>query len=313
MHTTGWMRLAAELRRLRDLSGVSGRELAHRISISQSKVSRIESGMIMPSLPEVTAWGTALDASQTTLDHLVFLANLAYTEVQPWRELLRGQGHIQNEIQEQEARARRVCTFQSTVVPGLLQTAEYARRVFAAYRPPLAEEDLSAAVAARLNRQQLIFDRGRQFDFLITEGALRWRPGPVQMLLGQLDRIASIMTLENVSIGLIRYDQEAVTLISHGFVAYEGTGDDHDGFVTVEMIHAQMTFTDLRDVEVYRNRWSALREMAIFDKEAREYLTALADGTTPGDRNAGGRAQRAQHPGTVDGYPFRPNSPTRTP
>src|SRR5215204_6065118 len=119
--TTGRIRLAAELRRLRDLSGVSGRELARRISISQSKVSRIESGTAMPSLPEVTAWGAALGASQATLDHLAFLTNQAYTEVQPWREALRGQGHLQDEIQEQEALATCVRTFQPAIVPGLLQ------------------------------------------------------------------------------------------------------------------------------------------------------------------------------------------------
>lgn len=286
--TTGRMRLAAELRRLRDLSGISGRELARRISISQSKVSRIESGTVMPSLPEVTAWGTALGASQATLDHLIFLTNLAYTEVQPWREMLRGQGHLQGEIQEQEALARHVRTFQPTIVPGLLQTAEYARRVFATYQPPYIEEDLRAAVAARLNRQQSMFDPDRQFDFLVAEGALCWRPGPVHVLLGQLDRIASIMTLENVSIGLIRYDQEAVTPIPHDFVIYEGTEDQVE-FVTVETIHASITVNDPRDIEVYRNQWSTLRKMAIFDDNARAYLTTLIDGirTTPGGRNAG--------------------------
>lgn len=289
VRTSGRLRLAAELRRLRDLSGVSGRELARRISISQSKVSRIESGVVLPSLPEVTAWGTALGASQATLDQLAFLINAAHTEVQPWREVLRGRGHIQDEVQEREALARRIRTFQPAVVPGLLQTAEYARRVFATRHPPYAEEDLRAAVAARLDRQQLMFDRERQFDFLIAEGGLRWRPGPIPVLLGQLDRIASIMTLENVSIGLISYDQEAVTLMSHGFVIYEGTGDDHAGFVTVETIHASMTLNDPRDVEVYRNRWSALREMAIFDNEASAYLTAMAGRirTTPGHQNAG--------------------------
>jgi len=286
--TTGRIRLAAELRRLRDLSGVSGRELARRISISQSKVSRIESGTVMPSLPEVTAWGTALGASQATLDHLAFQTNLAYTEVQPWRDVLRGQGHIQDEVQEREAFARHLRTFQPTIVPGLLQTAEYARRVFSTYQPPYTEEDLRAAVAARVDRQQLMFDPDRQFDFLVAEGALHWRPGPAHVLLGQLDRIASIMTLENVSIGLIRYDQEAVTLISHGFVIYEGT-EDNMGFVTVEAIHASITVNDPRDVEVYRNRWSALREMAIFGEDARAYLTTLTDDirTTPGDRSAG--------------------------
>jgi transcriptional regulator with XRE-family HTH domain len=271
----GRLRLAAELRRQRELAGVSGRELSRRISISQSKVSRIESGAVMPSLPEVAAWGAALGTSERTQAHLAFLTNMAFTEVEPWREVLRGQGHAQDEIQRQEELARRVRTFQSAVVPGLLQTAEYARRVFATRRPAYGEEDLSAAIAARLNRQELMFEPGKQFDFLITEAALRWHPGPAGVLLAQWDRIASILTLENVSIGLIPYDQEAVTVLSHGFVMYDDH-DDHSSFVTVEMVHATMTINDPNDVSIYEDRWSLLRQMAIFETEARNYLGMLA-------------------------------------
>jgi transcriptional regulator with XRE-family HTH domain len=281
MRSTARSRLAAELRRLRDLSGVSGRELARLISISQSKVSRIEAGTITPSLPEVTAWGKALGAPEETLQRLILLTKQAFTEVQPWRELLEDQPHIQDEVGEQERQARRVRTFQSSVVPGLLQTADYSRRVFATYQPPYGEEEISAAVAGRLNRQQLIFGRGRQFEFLITEGALRWCPGPIRVLLAQWDRIASIVTLDNVSVGLIPYHQEAVTLLSHGFVIY----DDDDGChsrVTIEMIHATMTVGDTNEVAIYDQRWSSLRRMAVFDQDARDYLAVLA-----GDVRAG--------------------------
>jgi transcriptional regulator with XRE-family HTH domain len=277
MHATGRLRLAAELRRLRDLSGVSGRELARRISISQSKVSRIESGTVLPSLPEVTAWGAALGAPPDTVERLAFMTDMAFTQVQPWREVLRGQRHAQDQIQEQEALARSVRTFQSAVVPGLLQTAEYARRVFATHHPPYPEEDLSAAVAARLNRQQLMFERGRRFDFLITEAALRWRPGPTRVQLAQWDRIASIVSLDNVSVGLIPYDQEAVTVTSHSFVIYDGHEDDHHSFVTMEMVHATVTVNDPDDVQIYDDRWSSLRQMAIFDNDASDYLAALAN------------------------------------
>ena len=62
-HRTKRERLATELRRLRDQAGISGRDLAHRVGISQSKVSRIESGTVIPSLPEVTAWGEAVVAA----------------------------------------------------------------------------------------------------------------------------------------------------------------------------------------------------------------------------------------------------------
>jgi transcriptional regulator with XRE-family HTH domain len=276
---TGRLRLAGELRRLRALAGVSGRELARRIAISQSKVSRIESGAVMPSLPEVAAWGAALEVSEETRERLVLLTNVAYTEIQPWREVLQGQGHAQDDVREQEESSRRIRIVQTAVVPGLLQTADYARRVFTLLRPPYAEGDVSAAVAARLHRQRLVFDETRQFEFLLTESALRWRPGPRRVLLAQWDRISSIGTLENVSIGVIPYDREAVVTPTHGFVIYDTY--DHSAFVTVELIHATMTVSEPGDVGLYEEQWALLRQMAIFGDEVNEYLTLLTnDGRT---------------------------------
>ncbi|MBP2326315.1 transcriptional regulator with XRE-family HTH domain [Kibdelosporangium banguiense] len=272
----GRLRLAAELRRLRDLSGVSGRDLAKLIPISQSKISRIESGQALPTLPEVAKWAQALNASEETTAHLVFLTTNAFTEVQPWRELLSGAGHLQDEVEQRESGAKTIQILQVAVVPGLLQTADYARRLLGMSQPPYMKEDLSVAVAARLHRQRLVFDEGRQFEFLITDAALRWKPGPVNVLLAQWDRIASIATLGNVSIGLIPQGTQASATMSHGFAIYHPADDEHLPFVTVEMIHAAMTVHDPSDVALYEKRWSLLSEMAIFDDEAQRYLAKLA-------------------------------------
>jgi transcriptional regulator with XRE-family HTH domain len=270
--STGRERLAAELRRLRDLAGVSGRDLAQRVGISQSKVSRIESGAVVPSLPEVTAWGKELGVSVETQGRLTALIEAAYNEVHPWGSALR-RGNLQDSIQDQESTAARISVFQPSVVPGLLQTAAYARRVIAMFHRQFPEADPAAELASRLHRQLAIYDSDRRFDFLITEAALRWRPGPVQQLLAQLDRIGSIMTLENVSIGLIPLSAEATTLTTHGFVLYEG--EEHDSWVTVETIHADMKVAAPEHMDIYRTRWSLLREMALFDDDAAEFLTRI--------------------------------------
>ncbi|MCG8927556.1 helix-turn-helix transcriptional regulator [Lentzea sp. CC55] len=274
---TGRARLAAELRQLRGLSGVSGRELARRIDMSQSKVSRIEAGTVLPSLPEVDAWGAALAASTGTRQRLDALTRSAHREAQHWPALLEDRRHLQDEVQALEAKAIRIREYQHSVVPGLLQTADYANRVFSLFQVPYSEEDRSAAVAARLRRQQLVFEPDRRFDFLITEAALRWRPGPPRMLVAQLDRLASISTLDNVSLGLIPLGAEAATTLSHGFVIYDGPYDDHETLVAVEMIHGPVEVTDLAGTELYENRWSRLDQMAIFDEPARSLLLTLID------------------------------------
>jgi transcriptional regulator with XRE-family HTH domain len=269
-------RLAVELRRLRDRAGVSGRQLAERISISQSKVSRIESGLTIPSGPEVAAWAAAVSASETATEFLTMLTSAVYTEVHPWHAAMREQTHLQDEIQEIENRAGSVLAYESTVVPGLLQTAEYARRVFAMFEPAYAELDLPAVVAGRLDRQAALFDPARRFSFLITEGALRWRAGPPHVLLAQLDRIASLSTLENVSIGLIPHAAPARTHSPHGFVIFESIDRDGDALVMVETVHANLTVNDPVHVALYRRQWSLLAESAVFGDAARELLTVIA-------------------------------------
>ncbi|GAA1963662.1 helix-turn-helix transcriptional regulator [Amycolatopsis minnesotensis] len=273
--SAGRQALAAELRRLRDLEGRSGRDLASRIGISQSKVSRIESGSTVPSLPEVIAWGKELGVSVDVQEKLVSLTEAAYTEVHPWRAALQRRGHLQDDIQEQESTARAVHVFQPSVVPGLLQTAEYARKVCSLFQVPYSPDDLTAAVASRLHRQLALYEPERRFEFLITEAALRWRPGPPRLLLAQLDRIASVSTLENVSIGLIPHDVEAVTFTSHGFVVYDGDDEEQDATVSVETIHAKVTVNAPEGIELYRQRWLLLRQMAVFGDEARRFLGGL--------------------------------------
>jgi transcriptional regulator with XRE-family HTH domain len=268
--------LAAELRRLRDRAGLSGRQLAELIGISQSKVSRIESGLAIPSEPEVTAWATAVGATDSTMTLLAALTDSLYTEVHPWNTTLGERGHLQDEIQEIENRTAAKLTYEPTVVPGLLQTAEYARRLFSVFYPAYAEADIPSVVAGRLDRQLALFDPSRRFSFLITEGALRWRLGPAPVMLAQLDRVASVSTLENVSVGLIPQAAPAVTYVPQGFVIFESVDPDADPLVMVETVHANLTVNDPVQVALYQRQWSLLEKTAVYRDEARALLAAVA-------------------------------------
>ncbi|MFI0408254.1 helix-turn-helix domain-containing protein [Actinomadura sp. 3N508] len=270
--------LAEKLRALRELSGQSGRELAGRIGISQSQISRIESGKTPPTMPQVKQWATAVKATAETKAWLIAMTEAAYTEVDAWLTVLGDRPHLQDEIGELEARTRRTRCFQHSVVPGLLQTAQYARLVFGLYREvPYAKEDLAAAVAGRLDRQLALFDTERRFEFLITEAALRWRPGSVADQLAQLDRLTSLATLENVSIGLIPQSTRALTYLSHSFVIY--AADDaleQESIVITEAIHARVTAHKPEDIALYEDRWSLLRQMAVFDDAKQDLLSEIA-------------------------------------
>ena len=268
-------RLANELRVLRDLSGLTGRELARLVGISQSKVSRIEAATAQPSIAEITAWTRATGATDETERLLATLADAARTEIDTWQAALEGRHQLQDEMREREAAAVLTRTFQPAIVPGLLQTPAYAQRAFSMFKSSAPQTSVAAAVAARMDRQLALHEAGKKFDFLITEAALRWRPGPPRLLVAQLDRIAMVSTLDNVSIGIIPFATEAETVYAHGFVILE-EDDDSSPFVLVEVDHAWLTVTARDSVALYQNRWSSLRKAAVFGDEARTFLDGLS-------------------------------------
>ncbi|GAA3930059.1 helix-turn-helix transcriptional regulator [Actinomadura viridis] len=290
-------RLAAELRRVRDLAGISGRELAQRIGLSQPTVSRIESGSKLPSVPEVLAWADATGATRETRDLLVALTESVFTEVRAPDTASRGRPLPQDDLRGVERAARRILVHQPSMIPGLLQTAEYARRVLMLAEPPCSPSELPNVLRAHMDRQLVLFDEGRTFRFLLTESALRWRPGSPGLLLAQLDRVASLSTLGNVSIGLIPQGTEAATIPAHGFVLVEhGEGEDGGALVMTETVHADLKVSDPEEIGLYRKRWSGLERMAVFGDEARAFLARIgADVRQSGDgRPADGR--RADEP-----------------
>lgn len=279
--------LAHELKRLRLLTGLSGRELGRRASISQSKVSRVEAGTALPTVPEVEEWGRVLNASPETVRWLAELTGDAHLEAHSWSAALHGRKHLQHEIGGWEAEATVVRTYQPSVVPGLVQTADYAHRVFSLFSPRYDDDALAAAVAGRMDRQLALCKPGKKFEFIVTEAALRWRPGPPEVLIAQLDRLASVSTLDNITFGVVPLDGEALTTYSHGFVIYEGDGE---AVVSLEMIHGPHTLDSAGDVETYRLRWSLLQEMSLFGDDARGLLEDLIGRTRRHAALDGGKA-----------------------
>jgi transcriptional regulator with XRE-family HTH domain len=169
--------LGNRLRQLRQGAGLSGDALANRTGWSQAKVSRIERGKTLPSRQDIDLWVAHTGASRQVGAELLELLETTVTSATAWRTLHRlGLRHRQVEIAERERQASAIHVFQPTMVPGLLQTAEYAKRVMEQGNPS-AQQDIAEAVEARLERQRILYDESRQFEFLITEGALRWRPG----------------------------------------------------------------------------------------------------------------------------------------
>ena len=202
------------------------------------------------------------------------LAEAAVNEVTTFRaRLSNGLAAVQEDVRGLEATARTLRNFQPGIIPGLLQTAEYARRILA-----FADEtaNVGAAVAARLTRQEILHEPGRSFEFLLTEAALRYRPGPREVLTAQLDHLAAVVTLEAISFGVIPADAEMTAITRCGFILYEDRLDGQPPFAIVETPHASLYANDPADVELYRDQLAAFRQSAVYGGEALEVVHRIA-------------------------------------
>ncbi len=268
-------RLGSELRRLRRLAGLSGRDIARIIRSSQAHVSRVENGQAVPTLPQVTAWAGAAGADDGAKAVLTGLTEAALNEVDAWRtQFEAGLPAMQQDIRALEASAGVVTYFQPSLVPGLLQTAEYARRTFE-ITDVKGWGDHAAAVAARIERQQALYQPGRRFEFLVTEAALRLRVGAPHVMRGQADRIVTVMSLDAVEVGVIPLDADASVIPWVGFNLYDDLADGQPAFVTVELPHAWLTASDPGDVDIYRQQLAVIRDAALYGRDARHLLDGI--------------------------------------
>ena len=269
-------RLGSELRQLRRLAGLSGEQIGRHVGVSQRTVSRFENGQALPSIPQVTAWARAAKAPPDRRDLLIALAEAAVNEVAVFRDgLVGGLAGVQASFREIEATARTVRNFQPGIVPGLLQIAEYARRVLE-IGDVNASGDAAAAAAVRLERQQALHEPGRVFEFVMTEAALRWRPGPHEVLSAQLLHLAALAGLDTVRLGVIPAEAEMHAITRCGFILYEDRDDDQAPVVVIETPHAALYVGEPADVDIYRAELARFRQSAVFGDEAAAIIRKLA-------------------------------------
>jgi transcriptional regulator with XRE-family HTH domain len=264
--------LAAELRRTRLAAGLSRNEIAQEVGLAETDLSRLETGQVTPSVGEVARWSYAVGASDRVKQHLLALAQAASEVIALPYWLQTDVVALQEELSRIEASSPSQRTCLAGLVPGLLQTREYAQMVMEFNALPRA--DLDAAVNARMSRQAIIHDSQRQFEFILSESGLNWSsPGTSQIVLSdQVSHIAELAELPNVSVGVIRANVQTRVPFMQSYYIYEqavfeGSVDRID-IVLLETPAAAIIISDPLAVRGYRRDLSWLREAAEFGPDA---------------------------------------------
>ncbi len=168
-------------------------------------------------------------------------------------------------VDEEVRSARLVRSFQCVVLPAMLQTAEYARHVFES-APNSTPEAVGRAVAARVERQSVLYEPGRESVFVLTEAALRTWPGTPALMLAQFDRLLAVESLSTVRLGVIPWRRPVPVLPRHGFTLCDRQA------VVVETFAGERLSVDSAEVAAYEETFRRFEQAAVFGDEVRELL-----------------------------------------
>ncbi|MFD1151945.1 helix-turn-helix domain-containing protein [Saccharothrix hoggarensis] len=260
-------RLSRELRRLRTEAKMTGTATARATGMSQSKLSKIENGMLLPSVTDVERLVAELSATRETRVELVELARQLHAEAETRRVVLhRGAHRHQQTVARIEARATTSRFFQNAGVPALLQSENYLRVVL--NTTPSHEQD--TAIATLRARRARMDDPNKRFVFLLAESALRWRMGSADLMCDQIDHLAQIIRRPNVQLGVVPWSVDVNMVALHGFQVYD------ERVVTLSVLTGNATITDPHDVREYLALFGRLERHAVRGEELEDLLEQIS-------------------------------------
>ncbi|MEU2902253.1 DUF5753 domain-containing protein [Streptomyces globisporus] len=165
-------------------------------------------------------------------------------------------------------------SYQSQLIPGLLQTEAYARLVFSSHYPPLEEEEIEKRVTTRLDRQRILERKPRPIlHFILEESILHAELGDPEVMLRQLLHLRRCMDLPFISIQIMPRKTPKHAGLAGPLVLLETP--DHDQLAYVEMHLRAELYDDPADVSALMQKYGMLRTQALTAEESARLLDAL--------------------------------------
>lgn len=260
--------LASRLRELRTGTDLTGSQLAEALCWIQPKVSKIENGKQFPSAADVEAWVRACGGTDDTVAAMLDLRGESETQHRKWRQQVRGgQVAIQQDYDDMVRQATVIRNAEVTTVPGLLQTPDYARQQ-ALQGVPLHGADpdeIDATMAARIRRQDVLYDPSKRFEFVITEACLRLLYVPAEAMLAQMDRLLGLtFGRDNLQFGIIPFGRVLPAVPWNGFLIL-------DDLAIVEHFAGELRVRDVQ-AATYAKAMDLLMGEAVTGEQARALI-----------------------------------------
>ncbi|KOG88962.1 helix-turn-helix domain-containing protein [Streptomyces varsoviensis] len=255
---------------------LTGQQLAQRLGWQGSKVSKLENGRQTATPEDLRAWADATEQPEVYAELAARLAGFE-SHIRSWhRALANGFKPMHEGLSAEIDRTSEMWLWEESVVPGLLQTPEYAHHVIRRYAELLGgPSDIDAAVRSRVQRQEWLYRPGRKLHVLLWEAALRSLICPPSVLAAQLDRLTGMIGMDTVELGVVPFASSVKIVPANGFWVLD------DRVVVAEDWHAEMWLDDADNIALYSKVWHTLRESAVCGADAHSVINAAKRALTP--------------------------------
>lgn len=267
--------LGAELRRLRNSAGITMEHAAAVLDCARSRIGHIENGrnsIRKPELKVILDLYGASDEEHQTLEELRQEASK-----RGWSSTYRLPSWLKRYV-ELETDAISMRSFEGELIPGLLQTGEYARRVHLAAGNLIKPADLDRLVAARMRRQSRLTndDAPLEFSTVVSEAAFRRALGDAEIGPAQLAHVIELARRPNLSLHVLPYATGLHASMSGSFAVLTFGPGVAPPFGYQEHAIGGHVVDDRNAVSQLAELWELLRSQALSSDESLRWLSELS-------------------------------------
>jgi transcriptional regulator with XRE-family HTH domain len=271
-------RLAAELRRLRTEARLTVEDVAGRLQWPASKVSRIENRQVGVSPQDLRKLLDLYQAKDRAYREQLLEMGRRATERGWWQSysgLLPALGNLIG----LEAEAATIRTYEPELIPGLLQTTDYARAVIRAGYPGDTMEQIDRRVEIRLERQEALTRTDPpppKVSVVLNEGVLARRVGSPEVMRAQLEHLIRERDRANIVIQVLPFSTGEHPAMVGPFTMLTFLDPADPGVVNVENVLGALAMEQPEEIRAYEEVWSVLQARAVSPDDSRAVIKTYA-------------------------------------
>ncbi|WP_350280198.1 DUF5753 domain-containing protein [Kribbella sp. HUAS MG21] len=259
-------------RKVQEALGLRLRNLRKDAGWHFTRISKLEHGVQAPTDQDIRMWCQVCGADDQAPDLIAQARAIESMYVEFRRRARSGVKQLMLAFQQTYESAEQFRIYEHNVIPGLFQTADYIRAMLSFWARFLnTDNDVDEAVAARLQRQSIIYESKRRFAVVLEENALRTWFGNAETMAGQLDRLLTVMTLPNVALGIVPAMIEREAVSTTGFWIFD------DKLVALETPSASIEVTQPQEIALYETMVNLLRRSALYGPDARALIIRVQE------------------------------------